>query len=76
MPVISCIAKPNKYEFYDDIIEIGEYYLKYTNNIDEISIKILDNIYKTFPDKSNNQWSKALTIATYMHFFASYLQFR
>ena len=45
MPVISCITKPDEFEFYDDIIEIGEYYLKYTNNIDEICIKILDNIY-------------------------------
>ena len=45
MPIISCIEKPNEYEFTDDIIEIGEYYIKCTNNIDEISIKILDNIY-------------------------------
>ena len=45
MPVISCITKPNEYEFYDDIIEIGKYCLKSTNSIEEISLKILDNIY-------------------------------
>ena len=44
LPVISCIKEPNKFSFYDEIIEIGENYIKCINDINELSITILENI--------------------------------
>ena len=44
-PVISLIAEPNKYSFSDEIIYIGECCMKSINDINDLSIKILDNLY-------------------------------
>ena len=44
-PVIQCISEPNKYFFYDEIIELGLNYMKNINSINDISLKIINNIY-------------------------------
>ena len=44
LPVISCVKEPNKFSFYDEIIEVGEDYIRCINDINELSINILDNI--------------------------------
>ena len=43
-PVISYISEPEKYAFCQEIVNIGEYYILALNSINEISIKILDNL--------------------------------
>ena len=55
-PVISHISEPEKYSFYEQIINIGKYYILAFSSINEISTLILDNIFqiinreKTFND--------------------------
>ena len=44
-PVISLISQTEKYPFYEEIVSIGENYIKTLNSINEISIQILDNLY-------------------------------
>ena len=44
-PVIGYISQPNNYSFYEDIINIGEYYINATNSINEIGVQILNNLY-------------------------------
>ena len=44
-PIISCISYPDKFIFYEEIIEFGSTYLKELNMINDISIKIFENIY-------------------------------
>lgn len=62
-PVICYITEPNKFSFSDEIIEIGEYYIKSVNNIDFISTKILDNLYPLI--------NKEKTISGYYYAFIS-----
>ena len=44
-PVISLISQPEKYTFYEDIVNLGDNYIKALNSINEISTQILDNLY-------------------------------
>ena len=44
-PVILYALAPQKYSFYEDIVILGEYYIKAINSINEISIQILDSLY-------------------------------
>ena len=62
-PVIQCITDPNKYSFYDEIIEIGFHYMKNINSINDITLKIIDNIYPII--------QKEKTIAGYYYSFIS-----
>ena len=45
-PVISYIADPKRYSFFEEIVCLGEYYIKALVSINEISIKIFDNLYQ------------------------------
>ena len=44
-PIISYVSQPKKYSFYEDIVTLGEYYIKALNSINEISIQILNSLY-------------------------------
>lgn len=44
-PVISYITQPDKYSFYEEIVNIGEQIIITSNSLNEISFQILDNLY-------------------------------
>ena len=70
LPVITCISQPQKYSFYEDIVNLGEYYIKAINCINEISIIILDNLYSLIKSDnilSGNYYSFISTFLCYIN---------
>ena len=67
-PVIACITQTDKYLYFDGFVQIGECYIKSINGIDDLSIKILDNIFPII--------KKEKVISGYYYsFLASFLSF-
>ena len=72
LPLIDFIKEPTKYTFCDEIIEIGEYYIKCINNIDIISMKILENMYPIISNEKTISGYYYSFISTFLSFINLY----
>jgi hypothetical protein len=72
LPLIDFIKEPTKYTFCDEIIEIGEYHIKCINNIDIISMKILENMYPIISNEKTISGYYYSFISTFLSFINLY----
>ena len=70
-PVFACV-KENDYLFYEDIIQIGEYYMKSINGINELSLKILENMYPLIKKEKALSGFYYSFISTFLSFINNY----
>ena len=71
-PVIACIIAPNEYLFCEEIIQIGEYYIKSINGINELSVKILENMYPLVKKEKGLSGFYFSFISTFLSFINIY----
>lgn len=65
-PVIDYMSDPNKYPFCEEIVCFGEYYMKALNSINEISVKIFDNLFQVI-------YKEKLLTGYYYSFISTFL---